>query len=138
MKTLNSEYEYQRALLRLSRENRANATLEEKLMWEELRNRKLGGFKFVRQHVIKNFIVDFFCCQCGLIVEIDGTQHLTEEIAMKDLDRDQWLTGLGYIVLRISNITVRNNVSIALQKVLGTCILRQNFKKTSHMNVFKP
>ncbi len=58
-----------------ARELRQEMTPAEKTLWEQLRNRKLGGFKFRRQHPLDRFIVDFYCAACKLIVEVDGDIH---------------------------------------------------------------
>lgn len=63
-----------------SRILRKNSTVAEDLMWNELRSRKLGGFKIRRQHPIEEFIADFYCNEAKLIIEIDGMTHENEEI----------------------------------------------------------
>jgi len=58
---------------------RQRQTETEEILWTFLRNRKLAGFKFRRQHYIKNYIVDFYCAEKLLSIEIDGEIHLTKE-----------------------------------------------------------
>jgi very-short-patch-repair endonuclease len=73
----------------------------ERLLWNELRDRKLDRFKFKRQHLIASYIVDFICLEGKLIVEIDGGIHTLKREA--DAVRDAALRTLGYRVLRITN-----------------------------------
>jgi very-short-patch-repair endonuclease len=56
---------------------RQNMTEAENRMWYYLRNRRLGGYKFVRQYTIGNYIVDFICREKKMIIEVDGGQHMT-------------------------------------------------------------
>jgi very-short-patch-repair endonuclease len=73
----------------------------EKLMWSELRNRKLGGYKFKRQVLIGRYIADFACLERKLIVELDGPHHA--ERLTYDAARDRYLKSQGYKVLRFTN-----------------------------------
>ena len=73
----------------------------ENLVWSELRNRKLGGFKFKRQVLVGNFIADFLCPECKLIVELDGPLH--KESVGYDAAGDRFLRLQGYRVLRFTN-----------------------------------
>jgi len=95
---------------RASRLRNASTPFEAQL-WRRLNRSQIGGFKFRRQHVIGNCIVDFFCPQKGLIVEIDGDSH----DAMKDAKRDQRHTRLGYATLRFTNAQVGKNMDGVLQ-----------------------
>ena len=95
---------------KIVRNLRKNMTASERLLWQELRNRKLDGKKFNRQHPIfyesnNNehffFVADFFCHECRLIIELDGPVHdLQKE---RDNERDFTLQELGYKVLHIRN-----------------------------------
>jgi 5-methyltetrahydrofolate--homocysteine methyltransferase len=80
--------------------NRKNPTKAESLMWELLRNKKLG-FKFRRQHLVNGFIPDFICIEKMLIVEIDGEIHLS--IKEHDIWRENELKQLGYQIIRFTN-----------------------------------
>jgi very-short-patch-repair endonuclease len=66
-------------------------TKAEKILWESLRNRRLNGFKFRRQHPVADFIADFFCLECSLAIEVDGGYHNTEEQAQHDKERSRKL-----------------------------------------------
>ena len=99
----------------IARELRKNQTPYEKTLWALLRNRKLDGFKFLRQHPIvidhnlspKKFIVaDFYCAEKRLVVEVDGGIH--NRMRDKDLARDIILQHKDYRVIRIKNEQLAN------------------------------
>ena len=94
---------------------RRNFTRAELMLWNKLRSRQLGGFKFVRQEPIGRYIVDFVCRDHRLIVEVDGGQHATSK---SDPMRDQWLREHNYRVLRFWNHDVLCNS----EGVLGTIL----------------
>jgi very-short-patch-repair endonuclease len=87
---------------------RANPTDSERRLWSMLRNHRLPGVKFKRQHVIAPYIVDFACLERYLIVEADGGQHVDNR---SDVRRDQFLHHCGFAVLRSWNNDVLNNSS---------------------------
>lgn len=98
------------------RELRRRQTVYESLLWNEVRNRKFDGKKFVRQFSVGPYIVDFFCVKKCLAVELDGIQHETEQ---KEYDekRDDFLKGYGVKVLRFHNEEVKNNLSGVLEEI---------------------
>jgi very-short-patch-repair endonuclease len=98
----------------LCREYRKNPTDAETVMWKCLRNRKLSGYKFLRQHPIGGYIVDFFCYKKHLVVEIDGGIHNRKDIHEKDVRRQRFLEQNGYKVVRYTNTEVQQS----LEKVL--------------------
>jgi len=81
-----------------------------------LRNRQLGGFKFIRQMPIGDYIADFVCREAMLIVEVDGATHSTNEEILRDSGRTSILAKLGYEVVRVQNDDVYN----AMEGVLRT------------------
>ncbi|MBN9086850.1 MAG: DUF559 domain-containing protein [Reyranella sp.] len=81
-----------------AQELRNTATEAEKLLWRHLRGRQLNGFKFRRQHPMGKYVCDFVCLEAGLIVELDGSQHVID--APYDARRDAYLRQHGYRVLR--------------------------------------
>jgi len=95
---------------------RQDMTIAENRMWYFLRNRRLNGYKFVREYVIGNYIADFVCRDKKLIVEIDGGQHM--EAAVYDQRRTRYLTANGYKVVRFWNNEVLLNVQIVLETIL--------------------
>ena len=86
----------------------------ERIVWQALRNRQLRGFKFRRQWTLGSFIVDFFCWEAKLIVEIDGGQHSAEG----DHARTFWLEAQGYHLLRFWNSDVMDNLEGVLQVIV--------------------
>jgi len=85
------------------RELRKNATNAEILVWKLLRNRQLEGAKFRRQHPQQGFILDFYCHESRLGIELDGSQHLEDDQQLYDLRRIQILERNGTCVLRFWN-----------------------------------
>lgn len=103
---------------------RKNQTPEESIIWQLLRNRQLGGFKFLRQHPIKVwetsgrfhfFYADFYCAEKKLVIEIDGLIH--EKQKEYDASRDYIMNELGLKVLRILNDEVNHDINETLQKI---------------------
>ena len=84
-------------------ELRRAATVAEEIAWRFLRRNLIDGFYFRRQHVIDGFIVDFFCAQLRLVIELDGAVHSTPEAIAYDSARDAHLTSLGLTIVRIPN-----------------------------------
>ncbi len=107
-------------LYQYGRELRQESTEAEKLLWEELRNRKLIGLKFRRQHPLDKFIVDFYCNEKKLVVELDGAVHNEKINKEYDEARTAMLAGLNIIVLRFKNEDVTNNLKEVLKKISDT------------------
>jgi very-short-patch-repair endonuclease len=101
----------------------------EKLMWSELRNRKLGGFKFKRQVLIGSYIADFVCPDRKLIVEMDGPFHA--ERRGYDAVRDRFLEGQGYKVLRFTNDATGWDVATVLHTIQHELTRRPHLGKAS-------
>jgi leucyl-tRNA synthetase len=99
-----------------SRENRKKKTKAESILWEELRNNKLG-FKVRRQHVIEGYIVDFAFLQKSLLIEIDGEYHDDKDQKKYDDDRADFLNKSGYKILRFTNSEVESNKKAVVQKI---------------------
>ena len=101
-----------------AREMRLHSTPAEDTLWQRLRNRRVQGAKFRRQHAIGNYIVDFACLQHGLIVEVDGDIHNLPEQQMYDARRQAWLEEVGFQVLRFTNAQVMQETD-AVVEVIG-------------------
>jgi very-short-patch-repair endonuclease len=99
-----------------ARSFRKNMTVAEYRMWYFLRDRRLNGYKFVREQIIGNYIADFVCRQKKLIVEVDGSQHL-EAIEYDNL-RTKYLMQQGYTVFRVWNNEVIENAEAVLEAIL--------------------
>src|SRR5437016_439962 len=93
-----------------ARRLRQNPTLAEKYRWDALRRRQLDGFRFRRQHRIGWYIVDFFCWETGVVVEIDGAVHGTAEQSVRDRLRDENLRSFGYHILHMTNAEVFDDI----------------------------
>lgn len=105
------------ALLRdYARENRNHPTEAESLLWERLRNGKVGK-KFNRQHIIGPFIVDFACLEIKLIIEVDGGYHSEPRQALSDEERTAELNKLGFWVIRFENEEIIHNIDQVIQNI---------------------
>ena len=102
-------------LLERAKHLRQNFTPFEAILWTHLSRSQLGGYKFRRQHVIGNCIVDFFCPQMGLIVEVDGDTHDPE----RDAARDRLNASRGFTTLRFTNADVGSNLDGVLEHLLS-------------------
>ena len=94
---------------------RNNATEPERVLWNRLRRRQLGGFKFRRQHPIGRYICDFVCLEAAVIVELDGSQHVTD--APYDANRDAFLRSTGFRVLRFWNGDVLSRTDSVVETI---------------------
>jgi very-short-patch-repair endonuclease len=104
-------------LYQYGRELRQESTEAEKLLWEELRNRKFNGLKFRRQHPLDKFIVDFYCNEKKIVLELDGGVHNEKINKEYDEARTAMLAGLNIIVLRFKNEEVINDMQGVLKKI---------------------
>ncbi|HJS56333.1 MAG TPA: endonuclease domain-containing protein, partial [Chitinophagaceae bacterium] len=104
-------------LYQYAKELRQESTAAEKLLWNELRNRKLSGLKFRRQHPLDKFIVDFYCNEKKLAVELDGSIHDGNINKEYDEARTAMLAGLNITVLRFRNEEVIDCMKDVLRKI---------------------
>ena len=102
-------------LMPLSKALRRNQTEAEKRLWYALRNRQLNGAKFKRQYTIGNYIIDFVCLEKKLAVELDGGQHMDNQL--RDEARRSWLNKQGLHVLRFWNDVVFLNLEGVLEEI---------------------
>lgn len=100
-----------------ARELRQPQTPAEATLWRHLRNRNLK-FKFRRQHPIDFFIIDFYCAEAKLLIEIDGETHLATEQMEYDQARTEYLEELGYKVIRFTNNDVRYNINEVVSEII--------------------
>jgi adenine-specific DNA-methyltransferase len=99
---------------------RKTSTDAEIRLWHFLRDRRMAGYKFRRQHAIGDFVADFACIECSLIVEADGGQH-AEQIA-QDQQRTAFLEAAGFRVLRFWNNEILANTAAVLESIRFTLI----------------
>ncbi len=100
-----------------ARELRRNSTPAERSLWQRLRGRKLHDLKFLRQHPIGPFVVDFCCRDRRLIVELDGEVHEKEQQRAYDEQRDAYLRSQDYVVLRLPNEQILGDIDSALKQI---------------------
>jgi very-short-patch-repair endonuclease len=99
-----------------ARNLRSNSTDSEIKLWFRLKNRQLKNFKFRRQAPVGKYIVDFICHEKGLVVEVDGGQHM--DASKADGMRTVWLESHGYRVIRFWNNQVLEETDAVLQEIL--------------------
>lgn len=92
------------------RELRKNQTETENRIWQIVRGKRLNGYKFFRQYGIDHYIADFYCPELKLVIEIDGSQHYTEEGTEYDKIREEFMASLGIKTVRFSNYEVMSNI----------------------------
>jgi very-short-patch-repair endonuclease len=108
-------------ILRHARESRHAPTRAEESLWAQLRAHR-SGTHFRRQHSIDGrFVVDFYCTQARLCIEIDGESHAEPEQAQYDAARTARLNELGYRVLRFSNAQVVKNLEAVVEAIREAC-----------------
>lgn len=113
---------YDPKLKSLARKLRKDMTFGEVLLWNELKKNKLFGFDFDRQCCIDNYIVDFYCKNLMLVIEIDGISHNYEEAFNRDELRQQKLESFGIQFLRFSEAEIKNDMLNAIRTIESTII----------------
>jgi very-short-patch-repair endonuclease len=103
---------------------RCKATGPEQRLWSILGRRRLGGFKFRRQHPIEPYIVDFYCAAAKLVVELDGESH--EGRQAYDEVRELQLRTLGLRIVRVTNDDVLNNLEGVAEAILREAIANRD------------
>jgi very-short-patch-repair endonuclease len=103
-------------IITVARKLRLQLTPAETLLWRSLQKRQLNGLKFRCQHPVSGFVVDFYCPEHRLVIELDGNVHDTQ--LDYDTERTSRLNDLGYRVLRFRNEAVLNNLEQVLQQIL--------------------
>jgi len=106
---------YNKKLKNRSRELRKNMTITEKKLWKLYLQK--CEYTVNRQKIIDNFIVDFYCAAKKIVIEIDGSQHYTDEGKRYDEERTKILEGYGLTVIRFSNYDVINDFESVLVKL---------------------
>ncbi len=109
--------EYFNVLMQRKYELKEAQTNAEYKLWFHLRNNKLG-FKFKRQHLVYNFIADFYCVEKCLVIEVDGGVHLTTKV--RDDERDSALNCLGIKVIRFTNEQIEKDIYNCVDSIKDT------------------
>ncbi len=110
------QYKYNHNLIPYSHKNKKEQTDAEKLLWHHLRNRQLNSNKFKRQHPMQNYIIDFYCVEKKLAIEVDGSQHINN--INYDENRTRELEKLDIRVIRFWDNDVLQNTEGVLEKIL--------------------
>ncbi len=97
---------------------RNEAPKAEQLIWQKLKGKRLGGHKFRRQHGIGSYIVDFYCSESKLVIEIDGDSHFKDDEPANDAIRTAYLEERGLRVIRFTNNDVYKNMDNVLMAIL--------------------
>jgi len=101
----------------IARQMRREPTAAEERLWQKLRHKQVLGFKFRRQHTIDRFIMDFYCGEARLVVEVDGGVHqYTQD---EDAIRQEFLESLGLRVVRFRNEDILNSIDGVLEEIAG-------------------
>ena len=108
-------------LLIFAKSMRHTATDAEHLMWQILRAKRFMNLKFRRQHVIQPYIVDFYCHEIGLVIELDGSQHGTDDAIEYDAERTKFLEALDLTVVRYWNHDVLGRTDVVLEDLWKRC-----------------
>jgi very-short-patch-repair endonuclease len=101
--------------MEIAKNLRNNMTHTEQLLWEKLKGKQICGLRFRRQHPINLFIVDFYCHQVRLVIEVDGEIH--DQQAEYDDGRSAEMEKLGIIVIRFRNYEVENDIENVISKI---------------------
>jgi very-short-patch-repair endonuclease len=123
---------YSSVMPRQATELRRNTTDAERRLWAALRDRRLEGYKFRRQHPIGPFIVDFACTRHRLVIEADGGQH---DDSPSDARRTAWLEGRGWRVLRFWNNDILANTEGVVSTILQTLMMNPTSSRSRGRNL---
>jgi len=109
-----------------ARQLRKGATQHERLLWRHLRNRQLQGWKFRRQHPVDRYIIDFYCSEARLAIELDGGGHNFANRESLDQERTRFLASKNILVLRFWNYLINRELRSALETIWSTLKRRGN------------
>ena len=120
MKSISNKELFQKAtpeIFHKSQELRRIMTKAEKILWNELRGKKLNNLKFRRQHPCSRFILDFYCHEKRIVIELDGEVHNTQKV--KDDSRTDALKEMGLKVIRFRNEEVVDDLERVLNRIFA-------------------
>ncbi len=106
---------YNKELKKLAQELRSSGNLSEVIFWNKVKNGQFRGYRFNRQKIIGNYIVDFYCADCRVVIEIDGFSHKLKGTA--DSERDLFLRSLGLEIIRIDVKDIFNDIDEVIQRL---------------------
>ena len=103
---------------------RQNMTEGERKLWSRIRRKQMFGLQFYRQRPIGNYIVDFYCPQAQLVLEVDGSQSADQLVIKKDKSRDGYLKQQGIKVLKFDNLQILKQLDAVVENVYQTVASR--------------
>ena len=98
---------------------RNEMTDPEQILWYWLRGKQLKGYKFRRQYSVGYYILDFYCTQLRLGIEVDGDSHFTKSGIEYDQERDDYIKANDIMILRFTNLEVTENIEGVIDKILS-------------------
>jgi 5-methyltetrahydrofolate--homocysteine methyltransferase len=104
-----------------ARSLRKNMTLAERILWSRIKEKRCGGYRFRRQQIIEGFVVDFFCAERNLSIEVDGAIHDTEEQKKRDERRRKAFKARHIQEIRFRNEEVIEGIDLVFEKILEAC-----------------
>ena len=97
---------------------RNKPTVAEAVLWKQLKNKKLNGLRFRRQHGVGPYITDFYHAPTKTIIELDGEIHANPEVRKNDKEREEYLRGCSYSIIRFQNYRIFNDLNNVLKAIL--------------------
>ena len=108
---------YRQDLKDKARKLRRECTYSEKILWQEIRGKKISGFQFHRQVPLLDYIVDFYCHELMLAVEVDGDSHASSEAKAYDSKRQARLEKVGVKFLRFDDVHMKRDINVVLDEI---------------------
>ena len=108
---------YKPYLKKLARHLRNNSTKAEIILWKQLKGKSMRGYDFHRQKPIDQYILDFFCHELMLWIEVDGYSHQLEEVQKKDVIKEERMNELGIHVMRFTDDQVLKDMGNVLREI---------------------
>ena len=113
---------YNPKLKALAAQLRSRGTKSEILLWNQLKGGQLNGLRFIRQKPIGNFIVDFYCKEVGLVIELDGLSHQCNEVMDLDERKQSYLESIGLKVIRFEDEDVMRDLPNVMRVIEYTAL----------------
>jgi len=132
---MEKNHHYDKKLKGFSRDLRKNGTKSEACLWKFVLSKKqMLAYPFLRQRVIGNCIVDFYCKELKLAIELDGLTHHDDKVVEKDIEKEKFLNELGITVLRFTDNVVLSDIE-SVRIVIENTICQLIEKKNNHPSV---
>jgi very-short-patch-repair endonuclease len=103
--------------LQRRRDLRNGASVPERILWSKLKGKQILGLKFRRQYGIGSFVVDFYCVEIRLVIELDGSSHASEAVWEYDQERQKYIESLGLRVIRLTNQELSASADQCVEKI---------------------